>query len=308
EMAKGLAASVDRLTASADALSTSLVKANEGWLTGITDAAGKVVGLFNDLSDGGKQAVGAIAGIGTAITGGGLIFALGRFVLSVNTASAALQTMAARAALPAGAALAAPAAAAAAGGAAATGAALLGAGSAIGVAAGLYFQQKSIHDFTDEQLDDQIADWADPDWAVANAIEKQQRQGRNRNRAWDKVPAPGRQSRFSKYEPTLLDDSTSEYLRSGDAGGSSGGWTDSIRSIGQPQGFKDVSVTGTVTGSAELHNSLQIEVQPTAYFTSLVKRAESIVNMGVNGKLGTSMQGPGDNGTKPSAAALTGTQ
>lgn len=84
------------------------------------------------------------------------------------------------------------------------------------------------------------------------------------------------------------------------------GWTDSIRNVGPSDGFKDVSVSGTVTGSAELHNMVQMEVKPSQYFEGLVQRAESIANIGLNGKLGTSMQGPGDNSTKPSQAEMLG--
>ncbi|OAF14124.1 phage tail tape measure protein [Bradyrhizobium neotropicale] len=301
EMNKGLAAAVDRLTASTEALSNTMVKANEGWLTGVTNAANAATTALTNLSPEAQRAAGIFAGIATVAAGGGLAYSVVTFIGSVNSASAALQVLAARAAVP-GVPSGAPGGVVPLVGGTLT--AATGATAAIATAAGLYFQQQSIRTSTDEQLDNNIADWADPEWAVANAIEKQRRKAS----IWDNtlVPQPGR---FDRFQPTMLDGPSSRYLREGGDGGlTSGGWQDSIRSIGQSSGFKDVSVSGTVTGSAEVHNNVQVELSPSAYFQRLVQRAESVANMSLNGKLGTSMQGPGDNGTKPSANTGTSGQ
>ncbi|MEK9282821.1 phage tail tape measure protein [Bradyrhizobium sp. ISRA442] len=304
EMNQGLASAVDRLTASAEALSNTMVKANEGWLTGVANAANSVTTALTNLSPEAQRAAGIFAGIATVAAGGGLAYSMVTFIGSVNSASAALQVLAARAAIP-GAPGGLPSAVApiVGGGTVVAG---IGVTAALAAATGLYFQSKSIRTSTDEQLDRNIADWADPDWAVANAIERQRRRKAN---IWDGVSVP-QSGPFDRFQRPTLDDVSSRYLRNGGDGDvTSAGWQDSTRSIGQSSGFKDVAVSGTVTGEAELHNNMQIEVRPSQYFEGLVKRAESMATLSLNGQLGTSMQGPGDNSTKPAAAnALTGTK
>ncbi|MCA1401933.1 phage tail tape measure protein [Bradyrhizobium sp. BRP56] len=302
EMNAGLASAVDRLTASAEALSHTMVKANEGWLTGVVDAANAVTTALTNLSPEAQRAAGIFAGIATVAAGGGLAYSMVTFIGSVNSASAALQVLAGRAAVPAvpGVPSGAPGviAPAVVGG---TVAASFGVSTALATAVGLYFQEKSIRTSTDEQLDSNIADWADPDWAVANAIEKQRRQKR---RVWDDMPAP-QSGPFDKFQRPTLDDVSSRYLRSGGDGGvTSGGWQDSIRNVGQSSGFKDVAVTGTVSGATDLAINVSGDIKPTPYLEGIIHRAEANASISLSGYLGTSMQGPGDNATKASVGAF----
>ncbi|SFO17745.1 phage tail tape measure protein, TP901 family, core region [Bradyrhizobium sp. Ghvi] len=296
EMNRGLAAAVDRLSASAEAMSNTMVKANEGWLTGLTNAATTATTALTNLSPEAQKAAGIFAGIATVAAGGGLAYSMVTFIGSVNSASAALQVLAGRAAVSG----AAPPVTALPVAGTALGLGALATAGAVG-AAGLYMRQKQIDSMSDDQLDDVIADWTNPDVAVYAA-------GRKKRSIWDDLPVP-QPGRFDRFQPTMLDSPSSRYLREGGDGGMmSGGWQDSIRSLGQSSGFKDVSVSGTVTGSAELHQNLQLEVRPTSYFESLIKRAENVSTISLNGRLGTSMQGPGDNATKPSQGAALGGQ
>lgn len=124
------------------------------------------------------------------------------------------------------------------------------------------------------------------------------------------MPSPGR---FDKYQPIMLDDVSSRYLGRGGADGvASKGWQDSvILGTGAPasRGFGDpgkTQVEGVVNGAADLHVNITGEVRPTSYLEGIIRRAETATSITLNGHLGTSMQGPGDNGTKPQASnALT---
>jgi TP901 family phage tail tape measure protein len=299
EMNKGLAASVDRLTSSAEALSNSMVQANEKWITGITDAATSVVGVFNNLSDSGKQTVGALAGIATVLAGGGLVYSMGSFVVSVNTASAALQTLAARAAVD-GAIGAAP-------GAGSTASRLGKVLKAVPLIGAGYI---AYEEFLKPHL---VQEAAGTDDAKGGGVANYRRRLANMHATEfeDMVSDDGPFDRYQPADPwKRRRGATSEYLRSlgaaDDGAGSALGWGDSIRNVAASNGFKDVAVNGTVTGSAELHNMIQVEVKPTTYFDGLVQRAESVAHMSLNGNLGTSMQGPGGNNTKPAQPAALG--
>jgi hypothetical protein len=310
ERMEGLGAAVDRLKESLDAVSNDLVKANEGWLTPLSNAAGKVVGAFTGLTDGMKEtlSVSALAAAGSGIT------AIGKIALTTVGSINSLAVSAERAAV----ALTGVGGAALPGGAAAA-AAKAGMGSRVlstvgGVAS--FLGGWGLAGGTAMVLGEQAIQ-AIPD-GTGGAFKHGTGRGVNAGRPppppdafWAKQPGWADhwyQSPFLTNKGTLAKEGAD--LRGlTDLPGSTTTWRDSAGKLGNvPEGDAKwgsgktstaVEVSGTVNGSAELHIGA-IEVRPTAYFESLVKQAERIVNMGINGKLGTSMQGPGDNGTKPS--------
>ena len=307
ELGKGLPAAVDALTATFQSAKNTMVQANEGWITGVVQSATTLTAAFGSLSPEVQKSVGIFAGVATVAAGGGAMVAFGMslrsLVVSANAASAALSTLAARGGV--GAAVVGGAAGAAGGNTARAlgwraGAGALGAVAAgpVGVIAGMTAAEFAWP---------YVEKWANGDDGIADGspedIERRRRFGMG----------PGSWGRSPNWRRLTLGPETSRNLGGSVLGAPGSGWQGSaaLGAIPASQGFgagRAAEVSGTISGSAEVHQMLQLEVKPTAYFEGLVKRAENVSNMSLNGKLGTSMQGPGDNGTKPSATALTGTQ
>lgn len=303
EMNKGLAAATDRLAASFDALQNTVVKANEGWITPLVNATSTVISSFNNLSPQVQQATGIFAGLATVAAGGYAAFTFASFLKSLNSlsvsaveASAALKILAAGSAIPGVPGSTAKNAARHLG--------VRGAGAALGGVlagpVGLIVGMEAA-----EFAWPYVEKWATEDDVIPGSVEDIQRRRRFGTVSW------GRPS-DSYIRKAMLGPETSKNLADTEPG--KGGWMDSaIVGIKPSQGWGDgrisspAEVHGTVTGEAELHQTMQIEVKPTAYFESLVKRAEAVSNMHLNGQLGTGLQGPGDNSVKPSQAP-TGTQ
>lgn len=314
ERMQGLAAAVDRLSASIDSAEKQMVKANEGWLTPLADAGAKLAGFAAGLSDAQKQALSVSVGLasmsGLAAAGATIASVVTSFTglaASANVASVALTRMAGGSAVGTAASVAGGVAAGAAGSRVASGLGLASKG----------LGWLALGSLVGPTLWDEIGkEAAGTDDAKGGGAANYRRQLARLHKTEFEDMVADDSGPFDRYQPAnpwkRRRGATSEYLRqlgaSDDGANSALGWQDSIRSVGQSSGFKDVAVNGTVTGSAELHNMIQVDVKPTTYFEGLVKRAESVSNMSLNGRLGTSMQGPGDNATKPSQGTTMGAQ
>ncbi|QDM17552.1 phage tail tape measure protein [Tardiphaga sp. vice278] len=299
ERMAGAAAAVDRFNASLDTASKKLVEANQGLIEKGANLASGGVAAFLNLSPERLQAISVAGGLGTGaavLAATSSVFSLGS---AASTAAAALLRLPASlaagtatgAAATAAGAAAAPGAAAA-GGLAARGASFLGsAARGLGWAGLTVAAVPFIYDATSDATQGVTRDHtrnkaardairADADERMARDLERVQSESAAAARRGDEAMAPviARRGGNGAYKRGLSSSLDEQY------GGAPGG--------SQP-------VTGTVSGSAELHQNMQIEVQPSAYFQGIVQRAEAISNMQLSGKLGTSMQG-GDNGTKPS--------
>lgn len=283
ERMEGLAAAADRVSASFDALQKKTVESVSPALEKGANSVSSVVGALLNTTDAQKQ--GLVVGA-TALSGAGVLKA------GAGAASLAGKGLGAIGAEGLAARFA-------------TGSMLAGGAARVlgplgwGITAG-ELTYAVTNDAAQGVTRDHTRANTARDAIRADAQERMDRElGRNPTAFEDLVSSES----FDRYLPfARRRGATSEYLRNFDRSqaGDGGGWADSIRNVPQSSGFKDIAVTGTVTGTAELHNMIQIDVRPTAYFESLVKRAESVGNMSLNGRLGTSMQGPGDNGTKPS--------
>jgi hypothetical protein len=316
ERMQGLAAAVDRLSASMDAASKQIVAANERWLTPMGEVAGKVVTAFTGLSEGTKGALSVAGGMGAAagIASAGstvlaVITSFGRLATSANVAAAALGRVALTGSVPAGPA--GPLGKAAKGATALSGAASVLGWGALGIT-GISLAMEGLDRIPSGGSRASRGTKASPTTKeAAPAVEYE-----------DLIRESGR---FGSYRSGVFAKrrgATNDFLRTVDVSDDapqSGGWAetgrldikrapDGLAKWGDGAVSKAVEVTGVVNGSAEVHQNITVEIRPTQWLENIVKRAESVANMSLAGRLGTSMQGPGDNGTKASSGTLTGTQ
>jgi TP901 family phage tail tape measure protein len=335
ERMEGFAASVGRITSALDSASNRLVQANEGWLTKLTNTGADTLNWVSNLSEFNKQLLtgaGAIVTLTGAVAGAKAAFG----IVSGLAGGAGVAGAAAGAAGVEGAAAGAAGASVFAGGAAPI------IGTAIGGAAATAFTDRMVHLMSPEQQKAVAGNMFDPDLALGASIINPDApaNGRDpigeavasgfvmvaehlRNRFKDAVNLVGgtvKGDYLSVWGMQPMSGDSRAFLSGYDPGTKSNGWQDSARTTWTPPKDNDdkkwgdgttsklVEVQGTVQGSAEVHQNLVIELRPSQYLENIVKRAESVANMSLSGRLGTSMQGPGDNGTKSSQGALTGTQ
>lgn len=286
ELGKGLPASVDALKASFESLRNTMVQANEGWLTSVVNSATGVATAFNNLSPEAQKLMGVLAAAGTLAAGGGSIVALGvgfwRLTTSAAAAAAALNAIA----VQGGVSTAAAAVGSATGGAAATGSKMTSVTALSRVAGwtGLVVGGGALaYEYTKD------ANWPDIKRGSPNADYRK----KLRSELDERYGGQAMQDAYQGASPTMAPAQAQ----------TSYGWGGWGKTLPVPQSSGPTRVEGNVTGQAEIHQNITVDLRPSAYLESIVKRAENVSNVQMNGRLGTSMQGPGDNGTKMSAQA-----
>ena len=308
ERLEGLAAATDRLMASFDMASKQLVKANEGWLTPAAEVAAKAAGVVASLDSSSRVALsasvglGALAGLSAAgATVASLVASFGGLTVNANLAATSLARIAAGGAVGTAAGAAGAGVGAATAGAAGFTASRVAAGLAIasrfagwaGVAVLGYQAMNAVSGAEpNPEADSNYARWK---WD--NALHADERRSRQNAMSsfisgYTSLPVQPSEQRLSTLKALgLSDDQVTDNSNPALASGR-------VSVKGGGAAFGDVNVSGTVTGIAELHQNLQIEVKPSRYFESLVQRAEAISGMALNGYLGTEGHGPGDNSIK----------
>jgi hypothetical protein len=312
ERMQGFAAALGRLETSFDTFGNRMVEANDKWLTPLLSGTAKFIDSVANMSNTTREFITA----GMAITTLAAAAKAASFALGLIDGVKTLGGAAGAAATAEGGVAGTAAKTVAAGGAGA--AATSGAGAAVaGLLAGIGLMVGGVYGIS------QIPDGTGGRF----------KGGRGRGVSvghdyWDDVDLPqhssiwhtdaGINKKMVAQTNAQLLARAHEPLFSANLG-ESDGWGDSAKvklgaakegdaRWGSGKTSTAVEVTGSITGSAELHNNMTITIQASQYFESLVKRAENVANMTVSGRLGTSMQGPGDNGTKPSQSPLVGTQ
>ncbi|MEY9184554.1 phage tail tape measure protein [Bradyrhizobium sp. USDA 313] len=309
EMSQGLAAATDRLSASFDALQNTLVKASEGWITPLVNGATAVANAFNTLSPSMQSFATQFAAATTAVAaltaGGMFVKAFATLTTSAVEASAALQRLAGSAAIAGGANAAGGAAGAASKlgkiASVGTAATLLGAG----VLETILFLQSIPPSSTNSNP--RVGGGRKVIPGMVNTDIPWEYDSDNPN------PRTGGGRRVLRPDAILRPDIGR--LPSADTGIQSQGWQDSIiaGSTRPSQGgdgkvSTSTEVHGTVSGEAEMHQNITVTVEPSAYLQAVVARAEAASRVQLNGQLGTSMQGPGDNSVKSTQGPPTGSQ
>lgn len=340
----GFAAALGRLEAAADQFANRMVQANEGWIASLMNSGSSIMNWTSSLSEGAKQALtaaGAVAALGLAAKSAAFFLEMFKGASDVAKAAAGVTPDVTGAKPPSllgekkpfidlkGAAphewrnptkpsqwvnptfpekpvgidlskAAAPVSKAM---------RVFEAANVLALAATAYNESREMYDAVFGKGSESHRDYG--------ALQSEFAKVKASNRLFGKPPRYGETPTVKGLNPDSL----------GVRGTEGEGWQDSARAMWKPttesgdkkwgdpskptetkEIIKDVTVTGTVSGSAEVHTQIAVQIQPSTYFEGLVRRAEAVANMGITGKLGTGMQGGGDNSTRPSGPPPTGGQ